>query len=740
MTQNIGRLGVVLGLDTAEFVTGLTKATGQLAQFADKMRPAAAAGVAAFAALTAKAMQYADEMADVAKANDVAIGKVLELGNALQANGGKIENAGKLYSTFAGKIEEAAGGGAKIQKTFADIGVSLSDLKNLSQQDLMEKTIDALGKIDDAQKRNALSAELFGKAVKGVDLQGLSKDMKDMAGQFDDQAAGMEALADVMDTIEKSWSRLMGAFAKSIGSDLKATVDYFANFGEKMSVFGRAIEVIFETIVVLAANVSFVTERLFATAALVMDKQFFLSSEYRKKALEQYKADSERMRKDLDDFEAKVMVNQSNPESKPAPQTQPTKESKSVGRQVTDAYAKELDALKMISTEFRYQQEQRLTGIQLETEMLGMTEREREVAKAVNQVEQERLKVMKDLDAQVAKARAEEKPQRVIDALEAQRTKVNNTAEAYKFLASAATEANVAARDEKQIRVIERISGEFAIQQKQRLEAFDFQTKLIGMSEREAELATRINQIETERLAKLHEIDNQIIAAKEAGKSDEVINALIAQKTAVDDVAEAYKALAAQSLQAKEMQIRQNQLLTNSEKQALGDTVSNLAELGKHSKAAFNAWKAMAIAQAMVDTYTGAIAAFKALAGIPIVGPALGTAAAGIAIATGISRVAMIKNTQYQGREKGGVMTANQPYMVGEKGPEMVIPNKSSMVVPNHSLASAMGQSPQVVYNGPYIANMNAMDTQSAAQFLAKNKDAVYAANFSASRSIPQSR
>jgi hypothetical protein len=46
----------------------------------------------------------------------------------------------------------------------------------------------------------------------------------------------------------------------------------------------------------------------------------------------------------------------------------------------------------------------------------------------------------------------------------------------------------------------------------------------------------------------------------------------------------------------------------------------------------------------------------------------------------------------------------------------------------------------QNVYNGPYIANMSAIDTQSAMQFLSKNKNSVWAANQSASRGIPASR
>lgn len=53
--------------------------------------------------------------------------------------------------------------------------------------------------------------------------------------------------------------------------------------------------------------------------------------------------------------------------------------------------------------------------------------------------------------------------------------------------------------------------------------------------------------------------------------------------------------------------------------------------------------KSAAVAQATIDTYSGASGAFKALAGIPIVGPALATAAAAAAIAAGLGRVAAIQ-------------------------------------------------------------------------------------------------
>ncbi|WP_428042795.1 hypothetical protein [Candidatus Avelusimicrobium fimicolum] len=57
--------------------------------------------------------------------------------------------------------------------------------------------------------------------------------------------------------------------------------------------------------------------------------------------------------------------------------------------------------------------------------------------------------------------------------------------------------------------------------------------------------------------------------------------------------------------------------------------------------------KAAAIATATVDTYKAANAAYSAMAGIPIVGPALGAAAAAAAIATGLMNVGKIVGVQF---------------------------------------------------------------------------------------------
>jgi len=88
------------------------------------------------------------------------------------------------------------------------------------------------------------------------------------------------------------------------------------------------------------------------------------------------------------------------------------------------------------------------------------------------------------------------------------------------------------------------------------------------------------------------------------------------------------------------------------------------------------------------------------------------------------------------GKAGGGPVSGGSPYMVGERGPEMFVPNASGMVVPNNQLqAGGVGGMSNVT--NYYI---NAIDTQSFNQALAKNREGVRSAYDSASRSRPASR
>jgi hypothetical protein len=91
------------------------------------------------------------------------------------------------------------------------------------------------------------------------------------------------------------------------------------------------------------------------------------------------------------------------------------------------------------------------------------------------------------------------------------------------------------------------------------------------------------------------------------------------------------------------------------------------------------------------------------------------------------------------GAADGGFI--NAPTIVGEHGAELFIPNRQGgTVIPNQQLSGMGGSQGQVVYNGTVIQNMQAIDTQSAMQFITQNKNAIYAANQSAARGVPTSR
>lgn len=64
--------------------------------------------------------------------------------------------------------------------------------------------------------------------------------------------------------------------------------------------------------------------------------------------------------------------------------------------------------------------------------------------------------------------------------------------------------------------------------------------------------------------------------------------------------------------------------------------------------------KGVAVAQATIDTYKGAVSAYSAMSGIPIVGPGLGAVAAGAVIASGFANVKKILATKPVETSAGG--------------------------------------------------------------------------------------
>jgi hypothetical protein len=110
----------------------------------------------------------------------------------------------------------------------------------------------------------------------------------------------------------------------------------------------------------------------------------------------------------------------------------------------------------------------------------------------------------------------------------------------------------------------------------------------------------------------------------------------------------------------------------------LGEVAGSVASLFDEQSAAY---KILASAETLISTYSAAQKSYESLAGIPIVGPALGGAAAATAVVAGLARVAQINNVQFA---EGGYTGQGRKYDVAG------VVHRGEYVVPKHLVENPM--------------------------------------------------
>ena len=183
------------------------------------------------------------------------------------------------------------------------------------------------------------------------------------------------------------------------------------------------------------------------------------------------------------------------------------------------------------------------------------------------------------------------------------------------------------------------------------------------------ELDTKPEEIEKERITKENEILDEE-HSKKVGYLNEEMSLMEARFGAEAKNTDAYKDLVRQKTEADE-EYNNNKAENDKKLDALdaandkkkiarrrttANVIMDIASsmfgslssiLGEESKAG----KAFAVAQATIDTYKAANAAYASLAGIPVVGPGLGYAAAAAAVLAGVANVKKILEVPDDGKE-----------------------------------------------------------------------------------------
>jgi len=574
----ISRLAVLLGLDAGEFNANLGKAKDKVEGFSAGAKVSLAAVAVAFTASAREAINFADKINDVAKANDMSVQSVLRMSQALSVNGGNTEDAGKLMAAFSNKVDEAAEGSSKAQKAFLSIGVSLKDLRTLAPQELFEKTVKSLANVEDTTKRNALAMDMFGRAIKGVDIKGMAEEFEKNKNLFKGSEETFKSIGNSVDRLDRFFMNLKVTLANRVAPAFEYVTQAMEDWQKRsQNIVDRFAEIKKEA----------------GWWAAFKDKEGITKFEFPQRGSVQG---------------ANVPSIMSGIGGIAAPQKdiRVVKDDEILQKQ-KEFYAKEVAISKA-----------KMGRLEIENQLAFAQENERKIA----------------------------------------------------------------------------------------LEYYDLQQKII--------LLRTEKKMTDQDIAKYAEVEKQRIMAMDKVLED--------QRTFEYGWQKAFASYAENATNYAKLGEQAFVSVTSNMESALDKFV----ETGKLNFKEL----AASIIQDLIKIQLKAQA--TKLFGSLGIGDFFGSIFSSGGGGGGGAFTHSVFNAG------GGDISG--PSIVGENGPEMFIPKSAGTIVPNHSINSLMGGGGQVVYNGPYIANMNAIDTQSATQFLAKNKQGVWAANQSAQRSLPQSR
>ncbi len=754
-------------------INGLQKSFGALKT---------ALGGIAFGALISNSLRFAAGMVDVANSTDIALEAVVGFSRAVQQNGGDIASAQQALQKFNVTIAEAAQGSAGAQEAFSKVGVSLNDLRTLSQEDLLRKTIQGLNQIQDASLRAKLASELLGKSFRAIDLKGLANDYDSAVKNSVAYTQAIRTADQVQNNLEKSLSDLtvallvilqpIGELAKSINTNIDTIIKWgsaIVEFGKIVAVFfivGRAVKLLLNGFALLSGGIAalrvaangflntlgaFKTQLKAVVKEGAINEKTFAGLQKRWKYLQQevpilangiaviatalygaYAAGKKFL--GLQEDFSKPLVIQTG-EAQAMPEGYFEKRREQI-REVTEALVKQKEAIKGVTEEYQRSNAEQLASINIQRLSLDMSRDEVDVMNAVDEV-------IKRNEASIRKLReqkeglASDSP--LIPAIDAEIRKLEQSLETDKRVTAEAVRG-------LQQRVLEQENLNLALERtklalgnSQSLDNLNQQLATIGQFGDELENNLMILQVTQELQSKLTEIavrqlelENQRTQLGEARFAQEMAH-LSALQTAAYEYANA-RLEGEQKILAAQKAIQENAAL--GAEQAIADIAKQFEPYNMAQESVKKGWDAIGNA---VDTFveTGK---FKFSDFARSVLADLAKMIAKAMIFKAISGIAGAFGLSIPGLAKGGPAKAGQPYIVGEKGPELFVPQGSGTVVPNNQLGSkgvASGAVNAPVTNNYITNNISAIDAKGVAQLFAENRKTLLGSVKMAEREMP---
>lgn len=749
-----------------EIANRVTRLAEQFEGAFNRSRQAALALGATLSGLGAATARFADEISDIAAANDTTTASILALSTALGQSGGRADTVGRLFATLGSNIEEANSGNEKTVATFNRLGVTLQDLGTLSASEIKNRLIKNLAEIKDPAQQSALAMQMFGKAALGVNWQ-------EMAGRVEENTKKYEQFAPALDTAGAAFDRM----ALIVG-DLKVA-------------FAVAFEPIFRTIANLNLQVPDLVKGLnymaVAMAALtsaavlgglakavdllrvmavVVSKNPLIAIGAALLSLGAGAATYLGLTREQEQAQKKVTEAVNNTS---AATTKVVRDQSGI----TDKYQKQLDSLTKIRQTLDANFASARDRLDIEQRSLGLSEAQRRVEEQTGQIQQQTEQALLSLK-QANDALSRDAQQRNKNAYEDERKAIIDNGERQKQY----FRDRILALSQQRMVIQDLVKAEglFGDLTERRIRAAQESTAATNTPRQQIDAESRLNTIlqirqaligniarvaESEQAILLDVINQEIFFLSMLGKANEnYVGALrerlklnveegrISQETADTIVTSTENQIRAIQ-RGNDLLKQQLQVNYNLQQQFIvGWTAAQVAFVKEAENAAATAQQLFTnamqgIENVIVNTLSGGRSGFRDfLAGIAkdILRSNVRKLLAQLFGSTtpGGNFLGTIFDFFVPGRALGGPVQGNTPYIVGERGPELFVPNAGGgQIIPTNKLdrLSGGGQSiTQVTYN------INAVDASSFRTLVASDPEFIFAVTEQGRRRLPNSR
>ena len=289
-----------------------------------------AAVVTGFAAVIKRAIDTADGLKDMSERTGIAVEELDALGFAAQMNGTSLEAVSGSLGKLAKNMSEAAGGSREASATFAQFGISAQDIRSgsVSTTDALAKIADKISAMPDGWQKAAAAQKVFGKSASEIiPLLNAGGDAIREAGDELDRLGGRitgpmaQAAAQFNDNMDRI-NRSVSMVGMNVANELLPQLNFLAETllrsagsGGMFDQFMNGLRMVFETIVVLAANVGYVLVQIKNEIVGIVQQMGALAKLDFKgfsQIGEKMRADAAAARKEIDAF-SEQMINGGRP-------------------------------------------------------------------------------------------------------------------------------------------------------------------------------------------------------------------------------------------------------------------------------------------------------------------------------------------------------------------------------------------------------------------------------------------